>query len=374
MKKYLDKIRWFVATNKAKTNYNIKISSKDKISLLEQLSNLLNSWIPLMNSFKIIMYQTRDKKMKLLYKSIVEDLNKWDSLKDVFNKYKNIFNIFDLSIIEMWELTWKLWDSIETIKVKEEKSKELKSKIIWALIYPMVIVALSIWMILVFMIYVIPKITDMYKDAKVNLPELTQIVIKISDFLQKNVFEILLWVTIFIFLFTIFKKHPKTKIYFDRAILHLPIFWPLIKKKILSLFTWSLSILLTSWVIINKSLQISWKALDNDYYEKELSRIINNVSMWKTLSSCMWIDEIQSWKENFLFPIELASVVKIWEETWKLAYLLKKISEKYNKQIDELVKWMQTAIEPLVIVIVWWIIWTLIMAIMLPFFNMVNVI
>ena len=88
----------------------------------------------------------------------------------------------------------------------------------------------------------------------------------------------------------------------------------------------------------------------------------------------MWIDQIQSWKENFLFPIEMASVVKIWEETWRLSELLTKSSIKYNKQIDTLVKNMQTAIEPLVIVIVWWIIWTLIMAIMLPFFNMVNVV
>ncbi len=374
MKEYIDKINWFFTNWKWKINYNISLSSKDKISLLEQLSNLLNSWIPLMNSFKIIMYQTKDKKLKTFYQNIVKDLNKWDSLKDIFKKYKNIFNIFDISIIEMWELTWKLWDSIETIKTKEEKSKELKSKIIWALIYPMVIVTLSIWMILVFMIYVIPKITDMYKDAKVNLPALTQTVIDISDFLQKNIIAIVIWIIVFIVMFIIFKKHPKTKIYFDRAILHLPIFWPLIQKKILSLFTSSLSILLSSGVIINKSLEISSRALDNDYYEKDLKNVIKNVSMWKTLSSCMWIDEIQTWKENFLYPIELASVVKIWEETWKLAPLLRKISLKYTKQIDELVKWMQTAIEPIVIVIVWWIIWTLIMAIMLPFFNMVNVI
>ena len=374
MKEYIDKINWFFTNWKWKINYNISLSSKDKISLLEQLSNLLNSWIPLMNSFKIIMYQTKDKKLKTFYQNIIKDLNKWDSLKDIFKKYKNIFNIFDISIIEMWELTWKLWDSIETIKTKEEKSKELKSKIIWALIYPMVIVTLSIWMILVFMIYVIPKITDMYKDAKVNLPALTQTVIDISDFLQKNIIAIVIWIIVFIIMFIIFKKHPKTKIYFDRAILHLPIFWPLIQKKILSLFTSSLSILLSSGVIINKSLEISSRALDNDYYEKDLKNVIKNVSMWKTLSSCMWIDEIQTWKENFLYPIELASVVKIWEETWKLAPLLRKISLKYTKQIDELVKWMQTAIEPIVIVIVWWIIWTLIMAIMLPFFNMVNVI
>ena len=371
---YLENIKWFFNTNIIKTNYNISISSKEKINLLEQLSNLLNSGIPLMNSFKIIMYQTRNKKMKLLVKTIIDNLNKWDSLKDVFGKYKNIFNIFDLSIIEMWEVTWKLWDSIETIYIKEEKSRELKSKIIWALIYPMVIITLSLGMIWVFMIYVIPKITDMYKDAKVNLPELTNTVISISNFLQKNISEIIIWIIVFITLFIIFKNHPKTKIYFDRAILHVPIFWPLIQKKTLSLFTSSLAILLNSWVIINKSLEISARALENDYYEKDLKNIIRNVSMWKTLSSCMWIDDIQSWKQNFLFPIELASVVKIWEETWKLAYLLEKISIKYTKQIDELVKWMQTAIEPIVIVFVWWIIWTLIMAIMLPFFNMVNVI
>ena len=374
MKQILDKIKEIFKNSWSKVNYNISISSKEKINLLEQLSNLLNSGIPLMNSFKIIMYQTRDKKMKLFVKTIVTNLNKWDSLKDVFTKYKKIFNIFDLSIIEMWEVTWKLWDSIETIKNKEEKSRELKSKIIWALIYPMVIVTLSIGMIWVFMIYVIPKITDMYKDAKVNLPSLTQHVINISNFLQKNVIEILIWIWVFIALFIVFKSHPKTKIYFDRAILHVPIFWPLIQKKILSLFTSSLSILLNSWVIINKSLEISARALDNDYYEKTLKKVIRDVSMWKTLSWCMWIDEIQTWKENFLFPIELASVVKIWEETWKLAHLLQRISVKYSKQIDELVKWMQTAIEPIVIVFVWWIIWTLIMAIMLPFFNMVNVI
>ncbi len=374
MQKYIENFKIFIEKIKEKQNTITSISSKEKINLLEQLSNLLNSWIPLINSFKIIMYQTKDKRYKKLISSFIEWLNKWDNLKWVFSKYRKIFNTFDLSIIEMWEVTWKLWDSIETIKIKEEKSRELKTKIIWALIYPIVIIALSIIMILVFMIYVIPKITDMYKDAKVNLPELTQNVINMSNFLQRNIYEIVLWIIIFIIIFIVFKTHSKTKIYYDKAILRLPIFGPLIKKKILSLFTSSLSILLSSGVIINKSLDISSRALENDYYEKELIKVTNSVSRWTSLSQCMWIDDIQSWKENFLFPIELASVVKIWEETWRSAELLKKISVKYNKQIDDIVKNLQTAIEPVVIVFVWLIIWTLIMAILLPFFNMVNVI
>jgi len=88
----------------------------------------------------------------------------------------------------------------------------------------------------------------------------------------------------------------------------------------------------------------------------------------------MWIKEITSWKENPYFPVELSSIVKIWEQTWRLPELLLKISNKFKKEIDNIVKNLATAIEPLVIVIVWIIVWILIMAIMLPFFNMVNVI
>ncbi len=372
----MQKINQFLEKIKEKFNNksNIKISSKEKINLLEQLSNLLQSWIPLINAFKIIMYQTREKKLKLLLKTIVDDINKWDSLSEIFAKNNKSFWVFDVSIVEMGEVTWKLWDSIETIKEKEEKSQELKWKIIWALIYPIVIVSLSIIMIGVFMVYVIPKIQKMYIDSKVNLPALTQWVIDTSTFIQENIIYIVLWIIFFIIWVIIFKTNKKTKIFWDNFILRIPIFWPLIKKKTLALFVNSLWILLKSWVIINKSLEISSKALENDYYEKALKEINSRVSKWVELSKLMWVHEIHTWKENFLFPIELASIVKIWESTWKLDSLLIKIWKKYNKEIDNIVKNIQTAIEPLVIVIVWSIVWVLIMAIMLPFFNMVNVI
>lgn len=376
MKDILLKIKTFFENSKSKFNMkkNFKISSKEKITFLEQLSNLINSWIPILNSLQIILYQTKSKKIKYIIKSFTENINKWVSLKDSLKKFPNIFNQFDYSIVEMWELTWKLWESIELIKIKEEKNQELKSKIIWALIYPMVIMLLASSMIVVFMIYVIPKIQKMYKDAKVNLPDLTQNVINISNFMQENIVSIIAWLILFTVLFITFKNNPRTKIYFDKAILHIPIFWPLIKKKILALFTSSLWTLVSRWIIINKSLEVSSGALENAYYEKKLREVIAWVSKWKNLSTMIWIEEIANKKENFLFPIELASVVKIWEQTWNLATLLLKLSVKFNKEIDNIVKNLSTAIEPIVIVWVGLIVWTIIMAIMLPFFNMVNVI
>lgn len=353
---------------------SLKINTKNKIIFLDQLSNLINSSIPITNSLKIISYQTKNKKVKKMVLEFIEKTNSWLWLKDSFSTYYKIFSTFDLSIIEMWEITWKIWNSIDIIKNKEEKDKEIKWKIIWALIYPWVIVTLSIWMILVFMLFVIPKVQDMYKLAKVNLPSLTQHVIDISNFLQENFIYLTIWFITLIVLFIIFKRNRFTKIYFDHLILKIPLFWWLIKKKILSLFASSLWTLLSSWVIINKSLEIASKSLENAYYEKELKKIISWISKWEDLSSLMWINDITKWKENPYFPIELSSVIKIWEQTWKTAELLLKVSVKFNKEIDVFVKNLQTAIEPIVIIIVWIIVWTLILAIMLPFFNMVNVI
>lgn len=356
------------------TKSNVKINAKEKIIFLEQLSNLLSSGIPIINSFTIMNYQTSNKKIKIIIEKTLKDLSTWISLREIFGKFKRSFNTFDLSIIEMWEITWNLSESIELIKEKEEKAKELKWKILWALVYPIVIITLSISMIFVFMIYVIPKIKWMYNDAKVNLPALTKNVIELSEFTQKNV-ELILWVIFaFVLFIKIFKSSKYTKIYWDQFILHIPLFWNLIKKKTLALFTNSLWILLSRWIIINKALEVSSKALENKYYEKELDIIIKWISRWDNLSTLMGINEIKTWKSNFYFPIELSSIVKIWEQTWKLPELLEKIWIKFNKEIDNLTKNLSTAIEPVVIILVWIIVWTLIMAIMLPFFNMVNVV
>lgn len=353
---------------------NLKITTKEKLTFLESFSSLLNSWIPITNALKIIDYQTKSQKIKLMIENILKNINSWKSLEESFLGFPKIFNNFDTSLIKMWELTWKLWNSIETIKNKEEKSKELKWKVIWALIYPMVIISLATAMIIIFMVFVIPKITKMYKDAKVNLPSLTQTVINISKFLQQNYPYLIIWFIIFILIIKFFKTYKKTKIYWDRFILTIPIFWWLIRKKILALFASSLWILLSQWVMINEALKITARALENDYYEKEILRITRAVSSWKELSSEMWINLISSKKESPYFPIELSSIVKIWEQTWKMPNLLTKISIKFNKEIDNIVKNLSTAIEPLVIMWVWAIVWTIIMAVMLPFFNMVNVI
>lgn len=357
-----------------KTNKKIKIKTKQKISFFESLSSLINSWIPITNSLNIMLYQTKDKIVRNIIQSIIKDLNKWRKMEESLKDFPKIFNQFDIYMIKMWELTWKLWNSLEMIRDREEKNADLKWKIIWALIYPSIIITLSVSMIIWFMVFIIPRVQKMYIDAKVNLPTLTQHVINISDFLQKNYVILLAILWFIIFFIRYFKTNEKTKIHYDKLVLNIPLFWWLIRKKILSIFASTLWILLKNWIMINEALEISKKSLENKYYEKRIKEIIESLNEWIPLSELLWIWKIKSWKEDEYFPIELASIVKIWEQTWKLPDLLLKIANKFNKEIDVIVKWLSTAIEPIVIIWVWIIVWTMILAILLPFFNMVNVI
>ena len=353
---------------------NVKISQKQKIEFFDSLYNLINSWIPITNSLSIMTLQTKDKNIKNLIQTLLKDLSKWKKLQESFKDFPKIFNHFDVYIIKMWEITWKLADALDIVKTREEKNKELKSKIIWALIYPMIIVSLSISMIIWFMVFVIPRVQKMYVDARVNLPPLTQKVIDTADFLKNNWIYLALWLVILIYFLIKFKTNKKTKYYYDKAFLDIPLFWWLVRKKVLSIFANTLWVLLQNWIMINEALDIAKKSVENDYYEKKVDEMIVWLNEWVPLSELMWITKITSWKEDEYFPIEISSVVKIWEQTWKLPSLLIKIANKYNKEIDVIVKNLSTVIEPVVIVIVGWIVWTMVLAILLPFFNMVNVV
>lgn len=371
--KYLEKYKQILSTFFKQKKYNSSLSTKVKIDFFDNLSSLVNAGIPLTNAINIMLYQSKNKTIILILEEVLKNINKWKNISDTFWNFPKIFSQFDLYMIKMWEVTGKIWNSFDIIRDREEKNHEIKSKIIWALIYPSIIISLSIVMIIGFMTFVIPKVQKMYVDARVNLPDLTQAVINISVFLQEN------WVFLLVWLFGIitgiisFKNHPKTKVYADKMILEMPIFWPLIRKKTLAIFSSTLGTLLQNGIMIHEALDISKKSMENAHYEKRLNYIIEQIHEWIKLSELFGIHKLKSWNEDKDFPIELASITKIWEQTWKLPSLLLKVSLKFNREIDSVVKWVQTAIEPLVIIFVWAIIGTMIMAILLPFFNMVNV-
>ncbi len=357
----------------------IKLHGKQKLLFIENIWSLLGSWIPIIQALDILLLQSENKNIEALCIHTKNQINNWESLFQIFSKLKKVFNVFDVTMLEIWEQTWQVWRSFDLITQKEEKEMDLKNKIKQVLIYPISIVIVTILMLIVIMTYVIPKIESIYRESNINLPYITQTIINISHFFINYWIFVLLGASLIIFFLLLFyKKNSKFSYFFDKNILNFPIFWNILKTKILINFTDFLSTLLSSGIIINKAISITQNWINNYYYKKEILRILEEIKNWNSFSNAvLWNKNSNINKlsvKKLAFPIELVTSIKIWEQTWTLSKMLQKISIKYSKELDNKIKGLSAAIEPVIILFIWWIVWVIIMAILLPFLNIANVI
>ncbi len=209
----------------------MKLSQKQKIVFIDNLSSLLNSWIPVIQALDIIAFQSKNKKIDKVLEIMKSYISAGENFFKVALKLQSVFNVFDAAMIEAWEATWQVWKAFEIIVQKEEKEYDLKKKVKQALIYPIAIVIVTFAMLTVIMTYVIPKIKWIYKDANVNLPGLTSAIIDISDFFVANIVFIIITILVLILIvMQAYKKVPKFKFEVDKNVLRIPIFWEIIKK------------------------------------------------------------------------------------------------------------------------------------------------
>ena len=370
---------------------NIRLNQKDKLFFVENLGTLLNSGVPIIKALQIILFQAKNTNLKKLSEFLIISIESGESFFQISAKLPKIFNVFDVAILEMWDATGQIGKSFEIIVEKEERESELTKKIKQALIYPIAIILVAVIMIIIIMTYVIPKIEWIYKEANVNLPQLTQILIWISHFLCDNLFLIILVIGVFFIGCLVALKDRRVRKWFDTHILDIFIFGNIIQKRILITFCEFLSTLLSAGVLINKSLLIVKNGIGNIYYEDEITLIIEEIKSGKTLSTSLGSDILEKQWNNMdtwdnkiatdlsihhsnFFPIELSTAVKIGEQTGTLGKMLERVSSRYNKEVDNIIKNISAMLEPIIIVVLWIIVGTIVLAIMLPFFNMVNVI
>ncbi len=344
-----------------------------------------------MKSLQIILFQAKKWNIRSLSEFLATSISAGEPLYAIASRLPKVFSVFDVAILEMGDATGQIGKSLEIIYEKEEKEAELGRKIRQALIYPAAIVCVAVAMITIIMTFVIPKIEGMYREANVSLPGITQVLINTSRFMRENLLYgiILFGIIMAAGLFAL--RDRRVKKLFDEKILWIYIFGNIMRKKILIVFWEFLSTLLGSGILINKGLLIVRNAVWNVYYEDEIDAVIEEIKAGKTLSSAMWSDLIErkssdlslpenkealklAERRNKFFPIELSTAVKIWEQTGNLAKMLERVSNRYDKEVDNIIKNISAMLEPAIIIVLGVVVGTIVMAIMLPFFNMMNVV
>lgn len=352
------------------------VSKKELWGFINKLSIFINSWIDVKAALWIIIKQIKNPYLKRIIEEMKENIEYWVTISESMGRYPKVFDSLTIALIAVWEKTWQLGRILAELSASMLESIELKWKVKSALVYPAILVSLTIIMVIFMMIFIVPKITGAFIETWVALPMLTQIVVSISDYISNYWYVVLAGIIIFMIIISLINKTYLWRMFFAILAIKTPIFWYIVKQSNIVYFINSFTILLDSWVLLLESLKTSSNVVPNLAYKKELVRVKNEVELWLTISKSLWLnnDYEETIYKNKLFPEDFTYVVATWEETWTISSSLKKVWDNYNLELKRYIWNLSTLMEPMIIVLVWWLVWTIVIAIMLPFFEIWKVV
>ncbi len=348
------------------------VSKKEVWQFVNKLSIFINSWIDIKWALWILFKQIRNPYLKRITAEIKQNIDHWIAINETMKQYPKVFDPLTTALVEVWEKTWKLWKILAELDTNLLENIELKWKVKGAMIYPMILLGLTIIMVVFMMMFIVPRVTESFEKTGTDLPKLTQVVVNISAFLT-NDYLTLIWIIIWIFIFSkIINSTYTWKLFFAKFFTKIPIFWYIVRQSNVVYFIKSFTILLDSWVLLLDSLKTSSNVVPNLMYKRELIRIKDEVEIGLTISKALGlnIEYESSVYLNELFSEEFAYVVSTWEETWSLSDSLKRIWSNYNGELKRYIWNLSSMMEPIIIVIVWALVGTIVIAIMSPFFEM----
>jgi type IV pilus assembly protein PilC len=350
------------------------ISPKEIWEFINKLANFLNSGIDLKTAFSIVQKQVQNPKLQGVVADIRSNLDHGLSISDTLRQHSKYFDPLIIALVEVGEKTGTLPRVITELEATLLENIEIKGKIKGAMIYPVVLVGLSLTMTVFMLTFILPRITESFKKTGVDIPGLTQFMIDLSDFLVNH------WIVLIIALvggivgFILFGRTYVGRLTLDRIALKVPVFGYISRQMNVILFINALHLLLDSGVLMLEALETSANVVPNIHFKKDIIRIKNEVETGIKLSVAMGLAsenkrEVAQFT-NAYFPEDLVHMVNVGEETGTIGISIHKVGQNYQKELRRFIGNIMTALEPLIIIFVGFIVGTIVLAIMLPFFSL----
>lgn len=343
-----------------------RVSGQEIATFTRLVSTMLKAGLPLIDALSNLVLQIRNTYFREVVRSILQDVQGGTSLSVAMKRYPNVFNNLYVSLVASGEASGKLDETMERLAEMLEADLDFKGKIKGAMIYPaIVVVAMSA--VAVFMITtIIPKIAEVYEDFGAELPLPTRILIGISDVIRNYTIFVVIGLVLLYIGYRIFRKNPASDLLINNFFLAIPIIGQLNSEVELTIMTRTLGTLINSGVSILDALRIVSTAMDNNKYRLGLEIATQTVEKGLPFSSAI--------RRNPDFAPIVSQLCAIGEETGTLGGSLNRLAKYYQESSERKVKGLTTALEPLMILIMGGMVGALAVAVLLPMFNLVNVI
>lgn len=341
-----------------------RIKIKDRVVFTRQLSTLINAGLPLVQSLRTIQGQLSSKPLVAVIQQVTASVEGGSTLSAAFAQHPNVFNQVYVSMVKAGETSGTLDKALERLATQQEKDAAILSKIRSALLYPVIVLAVIVGVLIFMLTTVLPQVAALYKDLGKDLPILTRILFDISNFLVNFWWFVIIMTTLGIYGLFYLSKTPSGKKIFDRLKLDAPIFGAIMRKVYMARYSRTLGTLMGSGIPLLEGLAVVRNAINNVYVAASIERQITQVKGGKALSSSIENDS------NFL--VLVPQMIAIGEKSGAIDDMLGRVATFYENEVEEEVKNLSTTIEPALMVVLGITVGLVIAAVLMPVYSLVG--
>lgn len=342
-----------------------RITPKDKAIFSRQLSTMVGAGLTLMESLKSLVRQTPNKNLVVVILKIVGIMEKGKTFSGALAQFPNVFSPIYVSMVQSGEMSGKLDNILKQLADQTEGEYKLKSRIRGALIYPAFLLFVVLAVGIFAMTSIVPTLSDTFKQFGSDLPIMTKILVSTSNFLISYWYLIIIVVIAIIVALRLYFSTVSGKLVIAYLNLKTPIFKKINIGLYSAVFARTLSLLISGGVPIVKALMMVSNSMGNVLVEQELKDDLLAVEKGIPLSEPLG--------RSAYFPKMVSSLISVGEKTGQLDQVLLNVANIYEEETNELTKNLSALIEPVILIIVGLGVAALVIAIIMPIFQLSNV-
>jgi type IV pilus assembly protein PilC len=341
-----------------------KIPMQSIAIFCRQFSFTVSAGMNILRAIDVVGEQTENKKLRNILREVRNDIQKGSSLSDALKKHQDIPEML-VNMINVGEVSGGLDAVMMRMADYYEKNYKLQKKITGSLTYPLMIAVVAVIVVNLLLIFVLPTFVGMITGSGGTLPLPTRMVMGLSDFMKSNGLIMMGIVTLLLLIAKVFINHNEEaaeKV--DMLKLKMPIFGKIITKIVTAKFTRTFGTLVSTGVPVLESISICSKVVGNTVASKLLLDTSESVKKGHGIGVSL--------EDRGVFPTMLTQMMRIGEETGTLDSIMEKTAEFYDNEVDNATAQLSTLIEPIIIVFLAVVVGFIVIAMLLPMFEMYN--
>lgn len=338
-----------------------RVKTREVAAATRHLSTLLLAGIPLVEALSALVEQLGSSALSRVLARVRDKVNEGGSLAEAFSEYPRIFPGVFVSMVKAGESTGALENVLARLADMYEKRAKLTNKVRSALTYPLLMAVVGCAVVLFVLSYVLPSITKLFTEMNMTLPWVTLFLIKLSAFLNHSLWLVLVGIVGLIGAHRYWLRTPGARMVWDRFKLKVPLFGPLLVDVAVARFSRTLGVLLGSGVTIVEALELSEAVVSNAVMADVIQETRRAVGSGQSVSQALAKDQI--------FPPVAIHMIAAGEKSGNMEDGLLRIADSLDNEIESKLSVMTSLLEPLMIIVLGGMIGFIVLAILLPIFD-----